>query len=84
MNQSMNPATVGMFMYIQVVYAFLCDIFAFNMTLSALQFIGSATVFLFSIAAAYEKKRADELAKKEAEKTKINAEKEVTDDFKRV
>ena len=36
MNQSINPATVGIFMYLQIVYAYLFDIFAFGTSLSAI------------------------------------------------
>ena len=60
MMQSMNPAVVGMFSYVKVFYAFLSDIFIFHMTLSTLQLVGCIAVFVFSLAAAYENKRADD------------------------
>lgn len=53
MMQSMNPAVVGMFMYVKVFYAFLSDIFIFHMSLSTMQLVGCIAVFIFSLAAAY-------------------------------
>ena len=52
----MNPATVGMFMYVQIFYAYMIDVFAFDQHLNGLQFIGGAIILVFSVMAALHKK----------------------------
>lgn len=56
MNQSINPATVGIFMYMQIVYAFLYDTFAFDYTMTVLQFVGIGILLSFSMAQAFLKR----------------------------
>ena len=53
----MNPATIGMFMYIQIIYAYLFDMMVFDTSLSTLQLAGALIVFVFSIVAAIDKNR---------------------------
>ena len=55
-NQSINPATVGIFMYLQIVYAYLYDVFAFGNSLTSMQFIGIAILLTFSLASAFMKR----------------------------
>ena len=56
MNQSINPALVGMFMYIGVLYALIFDIFVFDAEFEALQMIGGGLALLVALIAAIEKK----------------------------
>ena len=58
MNQSLNPATVGIFLYVQVVYAILFDYVAFHTSLQTMQWIGAAIIVVFSCLAAIERKRS--------------------------
>ena len=59
----MNPATVGMFYYTEVIFAFLFDLIFFDTSLQTMQLIGAAVILTFSIAAALKKKRAADRAK---------------------
>ena len=52
----MNPATVGMYSYIQIFYSYIIDVLVFNSHLNALQYVGGATIFVFSVAAAFYKR----------------------------
>ena len=52
----MNPATVGMFMYIQIFYSYMIDVFIFDSHLNALQFVGGGIILTFSVAAALHKR----------------------------
>ena len=45
-----------MFMYIQIFYAYLYDIFFFGQSFETLQFVGGGVILLFSVIAAIEKK----------------------------
>ena len=51
-NQSLNPATVGIFMYMQLLYSYLVDVFVFHTNLNMLQFIGGGIIFVFTVAGA--------------------------------
>ena len=52
-----------MFMYMQIFYAYLIDIFAFNSAFGGLQFLGASIIVTFSITAAIDKKRTAEKEK---------------------
>ena len=60
MNQSINPATVGMFMYMQVVYAYLVDLFVFDEVLTWLQLLGVGIIMAFAFASAIHKRRLEQ------------------------
>ena len=85
MIKSMNPAMVGMFSYVIVFYAFFSDTFIFDMSLSTLQLVGCISVFMFSLAAAYQKKWADDRQKalEKDQKVEATAKDDGEDDFKR-
>ena len=55
MNQSINPATVGLFLYIQIVYNLTVDYAVFDVVLNGMQILGASICVIFSIAAAYYK-----------------------------
>lgn len=55
MNQSMNPATVGLFLYIQIIYNLPLDYAIFDVVLSGMQILGATICVVFSLAAAYYK-----------------------------
>ena len=86
MNQSINPAIVGMFMYVQVFYALLFDIFVFDSAFMPLQLVGGAIVLAFAFVATIDKKReADKKKAEEQESLKLAAgDNSQNDDFKRV
>ena len=69
MNQSINPATVGMFMYIQICYSYLFDIFFFDQNLTGLQFLGAGIIFVFSVAGAAHKRYTAVTDDQKAEKS---------------
>ena len=50
--QNANPAIVGMFMYLGVVYNFLADFIIFNSQISTLQLLGASISLLFTLAVA--------------------------------
>ena len=77
----MNPATVGMFMYIQIIYAYLFDMMVFDTSLSTLQLAGASIVFVFSVAAAIDKNRAPD-EKLSADASQID-ESTASDDYKK-
>ena len=52
----MNPALVAMFLYAQIFYAYLYDVFIFDTSLEMLQFVGGGIILLFSAIAAIENK----------------------------
>ena len=60
MNQSVNPATVGIFMYIQIFYAYAFDVMIFEQEFMPLQLVGSSIVLVFSVLTAIHKKRTSE------------------------
>jgi len=49
-----------MFMYIQIFYAYMIDVFAFDQNLNGLQFTGGAIILIFSVLAALHKKIMDQ------------------------
>lgn len=52
-----------MFMYAQMFYAYLYDVFFFNETFHTLQFIGGGIIIVFSVIAAIENKlKADKVS----------------------
>jgi len=69
MNQSMNPATVGMFMQINIFYSYLADVLIFDSHLSPLQFLGGGIILSFTVAATLHKRYA---TPPEEEGTKID------------
>ena len=56
--QSMNPATVGMFMYMNIFYSYIVDVFVFDSQLNVLQFLGIGIILTFSVAGAIHKRFA--------------------------
>ena len=56
MNQSINPATVALFLYIQIVYYLLLDYVMFGSVLTAQQFVGASICLLFSFIAVVYKR----------------------------
>jgi len=55
-NQSMNPDTVGMFMYFQIFYSYTADVLVFDPRLNPLQFLGGGIIFTFTVAGAIHKR----------------------------
>lgn len=55
MNQSTNPATVGLFLYVQIVYDLCIDYLVFDTTLNGMQCLGAAICLIFSASTAIYK-----------------------------
>ena len=56
-NQYANPSTVGLILYMGILYNFLVDLFIFNVTFTTLQLVGIAVCISFSVSAAVYKIR---------------------------
>ena len=70
MNQSTNPATVGLFLYIQIVYDMSIDYVVFDTLLNGLQCLGVAICLAFSISSAiYKHFQAQEAPKKKVQES---------------
>ena len=56
-NQYANPSTVGLILYMGLLYNFLVDLIVFHATFTRLQSIGIAVCVTFSVTAAVYKIR---------------------------
>ena len=66
MNQSINPATVALFLYIQIVYHLLLDYAMFGLVLTAQQIVGASICLVFSLSAVVYKRYTTEADSKVA------------------
>ena len=56
--QSVSPALVSMFFNVETLYAYLLDVYCFEISLNVWQFLGCGLVVAFSIASVIEKHRS--------------------------
>ena len=71
--QSVTPALVSMFFYMETPYAVLTDLYFFELNLSSWQIIGCVIVILCSVASMIEEHQQNKLeaAKKLAQEGKV-------------
>ena len=53
--QSVSPALVSMFFNVETLYAYLYDVYCFEISLNVWQILGCILVIIFSIASVVEK-----------------------------
>ena len=72
-------------MYLQIVYAYLYDVFAFDSELTPLQFVGIGILLIFSLASAFIKRFQQDEEKDKEKDVKNDDQSKVDrkDDFER-